>query len=496
AQHRFSQLRQLATKVFDVDEAVRVLPGSTNARQQLVSASLQYLEGLASDARGDLDLDEEIGEGYLRVARVQGVPNELNLGQYAEADANLKKADAFNQAVLGARPRKRSALLRSAVIAQDRMILAQEEHRREEALAETRKAAAGLDAFLQLAGSTEYERLEAAMIYSNLALAQVNLHLYPDAIAYARRAVDLARPVPSDHGLLAGAYSVLANALRYQGDLEGALQAIEQARKVAEQAVYPTETARLMNLFGIFLREGLILGEVEAPNLNRPVEAIESLRKAFDMAEAAARKDQVDAMSRSRVANAGNPLGNILRNREPDKALVVYELSIRRLSEIRNQTAARRDQAMLLANSSYALRALRRNQEAKKRIYAALEILKETKDYPAQRIALSSQVFNVVRAEADYEAEFGDVEHARQIYEQLLAEVTAAKPEFLNDLRDAPKISELYSALETLYRRTGDIENAESMKARRLDLWRHWDQKLPNNAFVLRQLALTRHAVL
>jgi len=47
AERRFSQLRQLSNKIFDLDEDIRDLPGSTQARQRLVSAALEYLDGLA-----------------------------------------------------------------------------------------------------------------------------------------------------------------------------------------------------------------------------------------------------------------------------------------------------------------------------------------------------------------------------------------------------------------------------------------------------------------
>jgi hypothetical protein len=74
------------------------------------------------------------------------------------------------------------------------------------------------------------------------------------------------------------------------------------------------------------------------------------------------------------------------------------------------------------------------------------------------------------------------------MYEQLLANVMASKPDPLNDLRDAPRMSHLYENLAALYRRSGATANADSMQAMRLELWRQWDQKLPNNAFVRRQL--------
>ena len=492
AERRFRQVRELSKKVFDFDMAIKNLPGSTEARQRLVSASVEYLEGLSSDARGDLDLLQEVGEGYWRVGRIQGVPTELNLGDAVNAELSLKKADALMDTVLTSRPQNRTALLRSGVIAHDRMILAEEEHRRSDALTHAEKSAARLDAFLRRTDAPESERVEALRAYSNLALARVNMHLYADAIRYARHSVELARPIPSARSALAAGLSILANALRYQGDLEGALQAIQEARRTVEETVYPTETTRMFNLYGIYLREGLILGEDGAANLDRPTDAIEALQKAFDMSEAAAKKDPIDSTSRQRVANSGNPLGNILRHLDPQRALAVFDLSIRRLGEIRNRLVARRDQTLVLANSSYPLRSLHRAAEAKQRIDAALAILRDTKDYPAERVPLYSEVFTALRAQAEYEADLGEPRRALDLYEQLFEKVMAAKPDALNDLRETPRLSDLYKALAQLYRRTGDTQKAEGMEDRRLDLWRQWERKLPNNAFVLRQVAAAK----
>ena len=51
AEQRFDQVRQLSNKLFDIDTAVRELPGSVTARQLIVETSLEYLGRLADDAR-------------------------------------------------------------------------------------------------------------------------------------------------------------------------------------------------------------------------------------------------------------------------------------------------------------------------------------------------------------------------------------------------------------------------------------------------------------
>ena len=136
AQRRFLQVRQLAGQFLDLDRGVRGLTGAAQARNRIVSDSLAYLAGLSAEAHGDRDLALEIGAAYLQVARIQGVPLDSHLGQFARAELNLRQADAFVETVLSADPANRRALSTAAQIAHDRMILALMQDRRQEALAE------------------------------------------------------------------------------------------------------------------------------------------------------------------------------------------------------------------------------------------------------------------------------------------------------------------------------------------------------------------------
>ena len=113
------------------------------------------------------------------------------------------------------------------------------------------------------------------------------MHRYEDAIRYAKRLLEVAGtygPAPRAESY---ALTVLANALRFQGDLEGALEAIRQAREIGQRATpYPDETKRMIDRYPLLLREAFILGEDRAISLNRPDEAAALLREAFDMHEA------------------------------------------------------------------------------------------------------------------------------------------------------------------------------------------------------------------
>jgi tetratricopeptide (TPR) repeat protein len=486
AERRFRELRQLSVKVFDLDKAIRNLPGSAGARQRLVTTSLEYLEGLRADARGDLDLAQEMADDYWRVARVQGVPVELNLGQVDNAEKSLQHADALTESILAARPADRSALYRSATIASDRMILAQEEHRREAAIGFARQAEQRAAAFLAHGRATGAERGNIAVVYTNVGQAYRNMHLQDDAVRNARRAVEIARSLNDGH--LSATLSLLALVLREQGDLDAALSAVVEARAIAEHTVYSSETERMIGMYAILTRQAAILSSEDGVSLGRAADAVEPLQNALDLTEEAARQNPEDFTSRSRLSTAARELGSVLRASDPQRALDVYDLGIRRIAEVPTNPSVRRSRASLLANSSYPLRALGRNAEARQRIEQAVTVLREMGEYPAERLTPESAAAVALRAQADYADGVGDPRGAIRIYEQLLQKIAPAGAAQV-DLWSACNLAHTYQRLADLNRKTGDAERASEMEARRLALWRDWSQKLPGNPFVLRQMA-------
>ena len=454
AENRFRQLRHLSEEVFNLDSAIAELQGATEARQALVAVSLGYLEGLAADARDDLDLALDLADGYWRVGRVQGVPAALNLGDFKAAETTLQKGAALADMVLARRPRDPRALHRAAATAQDRMIIADTEGRRDDALAHARAAAAYAEAFLGLGSASQQEFNDMAALFGNLAVGHVNMHLYDDGARFARRQVEIVRAHGLNPRLHAFGLSVLANALRSQGDLDSAFVAIRDARAIADRVTYPNDAAKMMDRYGILLREGLILAEDRAPSLNRPDEAIATLQEAFALVEGAAARDARDVMSRGRVVTIGRELGDIQRWRDPAAALRYYDAALARLGEIPHNLKTRRDRAVVLAESSYALRRLNRAAAAKARLDEAIAILEATGDYHAEHFDLDSEPAHVMRAMADHHADVGLTPAAIGLYERLIEKVRQASPELDHDPRNAHSMSLLNDSLAKLRTRT------------------------------------------
>jgi tetratricopeptide (TPR) repeat protein len=488
AERRFDQLRRLSTQVLGLDATFRNLAGATKAREALVSVSLQYLEGLAADAQGDIELMHEVSEGYARVGQIQGVPTELNLGNLAKAEETLAKAEAVSEAILTAHPNDLRATYRIAAIAHDRMIVAETERRSEDASEHARVTVEKIEAFLATGQGTSEQRHYVAVLIGNVALANINMHRYEEGIRLAQRQQVLAKAVERPERLISSSWSMIANARRLQGDLESALTAIREARSVLDRITFSSETVRMLDRYPILLREGFILGEDRGISLERPDEAVVPLNEAFTLTEEAAKRDSNDSTSRSRVGTSSRELGDILRWRQPQEALAVYDVGLRRLSEIRNNVRAQRDKALILANSSYALRNLKRHGESERRVNEALAILTETKDYPAARVALDGPLFAVLQASADHHAATGDPSRSLREYEALLEKVLASQPDVQNDLREAYGLSLMYENLAERQRALGATTQADDSDAKRLALWKHWNGKLPQNPFVLRQL--------
>jgi hypothetical protein len=214
--------------------------------------------------------------------------------------------------------------------------------------------------------------------------------------------------------------------------------------------------------------------------------------QALEMSEEAARKNPRDSASRGRVGTTARGLGDLLRDRDPQRSLAVLDLGIQRVSETGDTPKTRRERAALLAKSSYPLRNLGRTDEARKRIDSAFGILQGTGDYPSKKISLGSEAWTAVCARADFEAGTGSVRDGIREYEQLLDAVMAAGSDALTDLRNTPRLSRMYETMAVLYRRAGDQGRAAAMDNRRVELWSHWQSALPQNGYIRRQLEAAR----
>jgi tetratricopeptide (TPR) repeat protein len=490
AESRIEQGHRLASKVLALNEAGGDLYGPPKAGYELVSLSKDYLEGLSSKARGDHGIALELGRAYSLLARAQGITLAAPASQAAKAKASLLKAGTLVEPVLRFRPGDREALLSAATISHDLMVIAETERRKDEALAKAGKAVEHLERILEIGGLSAAQAETVCDSFYQIAVTHKNLNQFEDGIRFSRRSIEISRSLPEGGFRSSRGLSILADLLRLTGDVEGALQAIAEARTALRHASFPNESVRRFTWFTILWREGKIWGAVNGLGLNRPAEAIPLLEEAFRLLEEWARSDSAGAWSSLLYATVGRELGELLRPEFPQRALSVYQISLLRLREIGDNREARRGEVVMRAGSAYALRRLGRTEEAGRQIEAAFQMLRNLGDYPSESGSPNATVESALRALGDHLAETGHPGSAAEVFEDLLARTKRSKPDSRNNLRHAVAIAQIYADLSAFYRSDRQPDRAAALAARRIALWRDWDRKLPRNILIQRQLEL------
>lgn len=91
---RFEDVRSLAKfQLFDLYDSLSRVAGNTQARGDLAKEAQGYLSTLANDPDAPPDVQLDTAAGYVRLARIMGVPSRPSLGQPVVATQHLAKAE-------------------------------------------------------------------------------------------------------------------------------------------------------------------------------------------------------------------------------------------------------------------------------------------------------------------------------------------------------------------------------------------------------------------
>ncbi|GAB2708252.1 serine/threonine protein kinase [Aliiglaciecola aliphaticivorans] len=105
AQARFDDVRALAKyQIFDLYDNLKRVAGNTSIRADLAHRGQQYLANLSKQANASAELKLETAQGYIRLARIFGVPAEPNLGDVTISRANLSTAQVMLDELLSSAP--------------------------------------------------------------------------------------------------------------------------------------------------------------------------------------------------------------------------------------------------------------------------------------------------------------------------------------------------------------------------------------------------------
>lgn len=234
AERRFRQVRNLAnTYLLEIHDAIKDLPGSTAARRLVVRRALDYLDQLAAEHSGDVELARELATGYARIGDIQNQYAGTSLGELEAAVASHRKAAALLEPFERRNPRDLGVArdlafsygaLNTLMMQRGDLAAAVSYGRKDAALMERVAAASPGDAAARQRLSLSYIRLGDVTgnpMMQNLGDTKGALAFYRKALANAEAA---AAAQPGDwekKGLVAIAHARLSQALAALADVPG-----------------------------------------------------------------------------------------------------------------------------------------------------------------------------------------------------------------------------------------------------------------------------------
>ena len=115
AEQRFNDVRKLANSiVFELHDSIKDLPGSTPAREKLITRALEYLDKLASANSNDPTLLLELADAYEKIGDIQGGMHESNLGKRELAFKSYNKSLEIGEQLIERQPNNREFRIKLA----------------------------------------------------------------------------------------------------------------------------------------------------------------------------------------------------------------------------------------------------------------------------------------------------------------------------------------------------------------------------------------------
>ncbi len=336
AERRFEDLRELArVALFDVNDSLATIPGTTATRKLVVEAALRYLDLLSAERSSDPALDAEVTSAYIRIGKVQGGAFLPNLGDSAGAVSSFRKAlhaaDRTPRNMQLDRLRI-EARINIGLLAVDPVSGAPEFD------------AAILAAEHQLAASpndVEILRLIATAYHGRATIGHLTGH-QPDNEAMSRREIEVLQQVRSispgswqDAISLTRALGQLALALGQKLDQPGALAELHRARAVVEAAVQaePRNQQLVRTLAENRLRAGPVLVA-----LGRLPDADQELNAAIGLLDPLVASDPQNMQYKADLSYAWLRLGEVKRAEGDLASALAFH---RRALALRRERAAR-----------------------------------------------------------------------------------------------------------------------------------------------------------
>jgi len=334
AKARYNDVREMATAfIYDFEEQVRPLAGSTAARKYIVSRGLAYLDRLLAQGGDDPEVLRSVAAAYLKTGDAQGGMGYSNLGDTHGAIESYEKALAVSEKWQGHQPTNSDARASIGDSTERGANMMQISGNTEEALRRYRVALGVFDALSTADPKNVTWARRSAAILTKIAGAHATRGEGESAFDALNRALAiftrLAAANPTDERLqreLAINHMKLGQRLDAAQELETALSHYRTARGIFERrvAAHPENAADRRHLAICWDLIANVV--VQQDKLD---EALKSFTKSLEIAEELAAADPKNAQAQRDLSVSYNSIGDIQsRLDRPEEALKKYRQAL------------------------------------------------------------------------------------------------------------------------------------------------------------------------
>jgi eukaryotic-like serine/threonine-protein kinase len=386
ARQRFQQVRKLAASFLELHDDVARLPGSTAVREKMVATALDYLDNLSRSAGKDSDLLNELGVAYAKVARVQGMPGQPNLGRTDDALRNYgkaidleRRASAINPAYLSELAGAQSELAYLCMLS-GHLPEARKNLEESAALLARLRAAKPDDAQLfKVAASVAVHQGDLAGYEGNSAAA---LPFYQQALALS---TDYARLTPGNFGRARQhlASTLVASSLAENKKYDEALATLRDSEPIIDAllAAEPDNPVYIRQKMTSANYQSGIYDNEMGEGLGKPVDAVAAGRQYIAMAQRLVDADPKNASARLSLAIAYFQTSYPLSKIDPAEALSMGQRSLKILDDDLalnpKDRLLRSRRARALRHLAYVLERAHRPTEARQAAEQAIQIQRQ-----------------------------------------------------------------------------------------------------------------------
>jgi tRNA A-37 threonylcarbamoyl transferase component Bud32 len=339
ARQRFDEVRALANSIlFEVDDGIRDLEGSTDARELIVKRALEYLDRLAGETGQDAALARELATAYMKIGDIQGNPQGPNLGRPRDGIASYGKArQILDRLVAASAPGAIEDATRRARVRLEQGLGALQRADGDEAAARVTLGRAIANAAMIPRGP-DFEYRPLVQVYSNLSELDRQAGDVAAILQHAQASMELAAewarvdPSAEPRYFVAVARNELGMAHYMTADPAAAVEDHRAAVATmhALAAAHPENAAYHREVFTSLLDLAIALagsGDVELwyPNVGDQAAAEIALRQALALADAEAAKDPDDVRRLEDLAYPLSSLGALVATHDRPAGIAMLE---------------------------------------------------------------------------------------------------------------------------------------------------------------------------